>query len=122
MRAPPSPFLILTFCAVASAHAAVDFQRDIRPFFAEYCLECHGADKAKGGLSLTSRDAALKVLESGATGIVPGNPGASELITRLETPHGEDRMPPLKKAKHPTAQEIAKAKEWVKEGAPWAVH
>jgi len=100
----------------------VDFQRDIQPFFAEHCLECHGADKAKGGLALTSRAGALKTLESGAPGIVPGNPGASEILARLETAHGEDKMPPLKKAKRPTAAEVDKLKEWVAVGAPWATH
>jgi hypothetical protein len=100
----------------------VDFQRDIQPFFAEHCLECHGADKAKGGLALTSRAGALKTLESGTPGIVPGNPGASEILARLETAHGEDKMPPLKKAKRPTAAEVDKLKEWVAVGAPWATH
>jgi hypothetical protein len=102
--------------------AEVDFQRDIQPFFAEHCLECHGADKAKGGLALTSRAGALKTLESGAPGIVPGNPGASEILARLETTHGEDKMPPLKKTKRPTPEEIEKLKRWVAAGAPWATH
>ena len=86
--------LSLLIGAPFASLAEVDFQRDIQPFFAEHCLECHGADKAKGGLALTSRTGALKTLESGAPGIVPGNPGASEILARLETAHGEDKMPP----------------------------
>ena len=122
MRANPLPALLVLLSAPAASIAEVDFQRDIQPFFAEYCLECHGADKTKGGLALTSRAGALKTLESGAPGIVPGNPGASEILARLETSHGEDKMPPLKKAKRPTTAEIDKLKHWVATGAPWATH
>ncbi len=104
------------------AGADVEFRRDIQPFFAEYCLECHGADKAKGGLALTSRSGALKVLESGMQGIVPGKPVDSQILTRLETTHGDDKMPPLKKTKRPTAAEVEKVRKWVEEGAPWATH
>ena len=122
MRPPLTAALLVLVCAPAASFAAVDFRRDIQPFFAEHCLECHGADKAKGGLALTSRAGALKTLESGVPGIVPGNPGASEIIARLEAPHGEESMPPLKKAKRPTAAEIEKVKSWVAAGAPWAAH
>jgi hypothetical protein len=122
MRANILPVLLLVVWAPATGRAEVDFRRDIQPFFAEHCLECHGADKAKGGLSLTTRSGALKVLESGAPGIVPGNPGASQILARLETEHGEDKMPPLKKTKRPTPAEVAKVRLWVGEGAPWATH
>jgi hypothetical protein len=101
---------------------AVDFQKDIQPFFADHCLECHGTDKAKGGLSLSTRKAALKTLESGSPGIVPGRPEQSEILARLTTAHGDDAMPPLKKAKRPTAAEIDKVKRWISEGANWAEH
>ena len=105
------------------AHASgVDFQRDIQPFFAEHCFECHGADKTKGGLALTSQKAALKTLESGAPGIMPGSPHLSAIIARLETNDKEDIMPPLKKNKRPKPQEIAKLKQWILEGAEWSVH
>jgi len=33
-----------------SSTAAVDFSRDIQPIFAEYCINCHGNEKPKGGL------------------------------------------------------------------------
>jgi hypothetical protein len=102
--------------------AEVDFQRDIQPIFSEYCLECHGMDKAKGGLVLTTRAGALKELESGAHGVVPGNVEKSELIARLVTKEEDDVMPPKKKAKRPSAHQIELLKKWVASGAEWGVH
>ncbi|HYR59085.1 MAG TPA: c-type cytochrome domain-containing protein, partial [Chthoniobacteraceae bacterium] len=58
---------------------------DVQHIFAEHCLECHGPDKSKGGLTLTSREAAMKELKSGARAIVPGDLKQSELINRITT-------------------------------------
>ena len=122
MRRPNLTALVFLLLKTGLHAGGIDFQRDIQPFFAEHCLECHGADKAKGGLALTSRKAAIKTLESGAPGITPGNPGMSEIIARLETRDKDEVMPPLKKNKRPRADEIAKLKEWIKSGAEWSVH
>lgn len=116
---------IVSCCLPASgllAADAIDFERDIQPFFADHCLECHGTDKAKGGLSLTTRKAALKTLESGSPGVVPGKPERSEILARLNASHGDDVMPPLKKAKRPKPEEIDKVRRWIAEGANWAEH
>ena len=56
---------------------------------ADKCLACHSADPKKGGLDLTRRASALAGGESGPA-VVPGKPGESLLIERLEA--GE--MPP----------------------------
>jgi len=115
------PFgFLLTPMLVAAGE--IDFQRDIQPIFAEYCLECHGMDKAKGGLTLTTRAGALKELESGAHGVVPGKVAASELITRLTTTDADEVMPPKKKTRRPGAREIELLKKWVASGAEWGVH
>ncbi len=111
-----SALLLLT-----TAAGAVDYSRDIQPLLAEHCLECHGPDDSKGGLVLTSFEGAAKELESGARGIIPGNPDASEVIARITTSDLEDRMPP--KAKKPLkAHEIELLKSWVKEGAKFQGH
>src|SRR5688500_16739649 len=108
--------------AMLCAADEIDFQRDIQPIFSEHCLECHGMDKAKGGLTLTTREGALKELESGAHGVVPGKVEESELIRRLVTTEADDVMPPKKKAKRPGAREIELLKRWVASGAPWGAH
>jgi hypothetical protein len=104
------------------ASGSVDFERDVQPFFADHCLECHGPDKAKGGLALTTRKAALKTLESGASGIIPGRPEQSEMLSRMTSTNDDEVMPPPSKSKRPNVQQIEKIKRWIAEGAEWAEH
>ncbi len=96
------------------------FERQIKPLLAEHCLQCHGPDKAEGGLNLLDRKSALKQLESGSIGIVPGKPEGSELLARI-TSHEEDvRMPP--EGKPLTPAEIDVFKTWIAEGAEYQTH
>jgi len=94
---------------------------DVQRIFAEHCLECHGPDKAKGGLTLTSRDAALKELESGARAVVPGDVKQSELLLRILSTDPDEQMPPKKKKPLQPA-EIAALKQWIANGAEWKTH
>ena len=107
-----------------AAWAEVDFAKEVRPFFAEHCLECHGPDDSKGGLVLTSLEAALKELESGARGIVPGKPEASEVVKRLLSTDPDEQMPPPKhREKHPVAAaQVEMLKRWIAEGAEFQAH
>lgn len=81
------------------------------------CYRCHG-EKAQGGLKLDSREAALGEGESGLAAVVPGKPDESELIYRLTTDDTEEAMPP--KGHGFTAEEVAKTRQWIADGAPWA--
>ncbi|MEQ1854084.1 MAG: DUF1549 domain-containing protein, partial [Chthoniobacteraceae bacterium] len=121
MRPLQIPSLVLASVAVVSA-AGVDFQRDIQPLFAEHCYECHGPDAQKGGLNLTSRAGAMKVLESGVAAFVPGHPEKSDSIARLTTTDEDDVMPPKKKAKRPTKGQVELLKKWITLGAEWTEH
>ncbi|HEY2573435.1 MAG TPA: c-type cytochrome domain-containing protein, partial [Verrucomicrobiaceae bacterium] len=96
----PAPLFLL----VNLAAAAPDFDRDVRPIFAEHCLECHSLDKAKGGLTLVAREPAMKKLKSGHTALVPGKPDASEIVNRMSSTDPEEQMPPQEhREKHPLA-------------------
>ncbi|HSJ02310.1 MAG TPA: c-type cytochrome domain-containing protein, partial [Verrucomicrobium sp.] len=79
-----------------------------------HCLGCHGAEKQKGGLSLETRDAAIKGGESG-TSLIPGKGGNSALIKAL-TVEGDGHMPPKKQL---PAKQIALLRVWVDGGALW---
>src|SRR3954451_20271234 len=55
------------------------FKEHIGPLLAEHCIKCHGGEKTKGELDLTTREALLK---GGADGpaIVVGKSGQSRLV------------------------------------------
>jgi mono/diheme cytochrome c family protein len=100
----------------ARPQAKVDFKRDIEPIFTAACVQCHGPKKAAGQLRLDLKQPALKGGISGAV-IVPGDPKASRLLTRLHGEGGEQRMPlggdPLK------PEQIELIRRWLAEGAVW---
>lgn len=103
--------------------AAVDYERDIKPIFAESCLACHGPDKAKGGVKLTDRNSAMSRSKKGNPPIVPGKPEESELIRRVTSTDEDKRMPPLEGNHEPLkATEIDKLTRWIAQGAPWSDH
>src|SRR5687768_12333867 len=111
-----APFFLPFISILSTAYGGVDFQKDIAPIFAEYCLECHGPDKVKGGLNLASRDGILKELESGNVAIKSGKPEESALLARLLSTDDEEIMPPRKKEKRPKPEEIERLKLWISEG------
>jgi mono/diheme cytochrome c family protein len=66
----------------------VDFSRDIRPIFNQNCVSCHGGVRQKNGVSFIFRDEALGKGKSGRQTIVPGEPDASELVSRASATAG----------------------------------
>ena len=93
----------------------VDYISEVKPIFNKNCITCHGGVKRKSGFSLLFRSEALAKNESGKPAIIPGDPGNSELIRRIELKDPEDRMP----YKHPplTEKEITTLKKWIKTGS-----
>src|SRR5215813_13215814 len=71
----------------------VDFSRDIRPIFNQNCVACHGGVRQKNGVSFIFREDALGKGKSGRRTIVPGDPDASELISRVTSKDSDARMP-----------------------------
>ena len=109
-----------TVTALARSGAGEDpdgiefFEKSIRPILAEKCQKCHGGDKAKGGLSLTGREALLKGGDSGPAA-VPGQPRDSLLIQAVEQ-RGDLKMPPKGKL---SPGEIERLGRWIERGLPW---
>ncbi len=100
--------------AVPDKKGVAFFEKRIRPVLVESCYECHSAksEKAKGGLTVDSRDSLLRGGESGPA-IVPGSPNDSLLIEALK--HDGLEMPPNKKL---SDRVIADFVAWIKMGAP----
>ncbi len=78
------------------------------------CLGCHNAEKLKGGLSLETRDLALKGGDNGPA-LKAGDAASSALITSL-TAEGDAHMPPKKQLPE---KQINLLKAWVNSGASW---
>ncbi len=124
IKFPASLFGVFSALAATPASAAdvVDFERDVRPIFAEKCTLCHGPDDAKGGLRLTNLDNAGIELESGNRAIVPGKIDASSLIERINHSDPDEIMPPPDKAEPLTDGEKKLLKQWIAQGADWPRH
>lgn len=103
-----------------AAAPAIDFGREIRPILAKRCFACHGPDKDEGSLRLNEKDSVMGELDSGEHGIVPGKPDESELLRRIVSQDEDERMPP--EGKPLTAEEIARIRRWISEGAKWDEH
>jgi Planctomycete cytochrome C len=113
---PRSTIILLTL-SLGSAHAA-DFKKDVQPILKKYCYECHSeeADKRKAGYVFD--DLHTLVNDIGPNGIVvPGNPAESHMIEVMTNGEGEkNHMPPDSKPQ-PSAGDIKKIENWIKEGA-----
>ncbi len=86
--------------------------RQARDVLKTYCYRCHGQDGAnEGGFNYV---ADLKQLVARRK-VVPGAPGKSKLLRRLQD--ADDPMPPPEEKKRPSADEIALLRRWVEAGA-----
>lgn len=104
--------------------APVSFNREIRPIFSEHCYACHGPDEGqrKAGLRLDIEEEALKPLKSGNRAVVPGNPSASALMSRITAEDPDDRMPPPEHENPLSSKQIDTLKRWIAGGAQWERH
>jgi hypothetical protein len=113
-----------TLLLTVAGHAAVDFNRDIRPILSDKCFHCHGPDEE-------TREAELRLdTYEGATEggefevpIEPGKPDESEVIARILEEDPDEIMPPPETHKKVSAKELKLLKQWIQEGAkydePW---
>jgi len=104
--------------SAASASAAIDFARDIKPILAERCYGCHGPDKQKSGLRLDRKDEALLGGDSGPS-IVPRDAAKSLLFAHVSGAEPDSIMPPESEGDPLTPAQVAFIKTWIDEGAVW---
>jgi mono/diheme cytochrome c family protein len=91
------------------------FRTHVGGLLTQHCITCHGADKIKGDLDLTTREGLLRGGTAGPA-VVPGKAMESrlhKLISHAEKPHM-----PQKAAKLPD-QAIAQIAAWIDAGAPY---
>lgn len=88
------------------------YQEKVEPIFVKNCFKCHGNGKAKGGLSLYTREAVLKGGESGPAVDIE-DVKLSVILDALNYESYE--MPPSGKLPQEQIDTVAK---WIKMGAP----
>ena len=110
--------------AVSLRTSKIDFRRDIRPILSNHCFQCHGPDEQQHqtNLRLDTHDGALVELDSGGFAIVPGNRGASQLLSRIASHNDDSRMPPPETGKRLTNVQIDLLGRWIEQGATWTSH
>ena len=115
-----SGLISLTMAAGTSEPArdqAEFFESKIRPILVENCYKCHSVEqgKAKGGLTLDTREGLLKGGDNGRI-VVPGDLEKSPMITAVSYLDADLQMPP--KGEKLKDTQIDLLKQWVKMGAP----
>lgn len=88
------------------------FERDVRPILESRCFRCHGGQRKKADLDLTSLKGLLKGGESGPVAV----PGKADKSLLYEMVHS-GKMPPQKKARL-SADELATIRRWLDAGMP----
>ncbi len=91
------------------------FKKSIRPALVENCLKCHGDEKVRSGLDVSSRELLLKGGDTGDA-IDLEKPENSFLLALIK--HEEEPEMPPKKDKLPDSL-IADFQKWIELGAPY---
>jgi hypothetical protein len=88
----------------------------VQPILQQYCVPCHGPEKAKAKLRLDSYDALQRGSENGPV-VQAGVSAASRLVKVLSLPEEDDsHMPPSGKPQ-PSAEDLALIRWWIDAGA-----
>lgn len=109
--------LMLVWCGVASGGDADGrwFNERVWPLLEAKCVQCHGAEKQKGGLRLDSREALLRGGDGGSV-VHLGDASKGSLMRAVRYRDEELQMPP----KEPLgSEEVAVLERWISAGAPW---
>ena len=77
----------------AATKKGLAFSTDIKPLLEASCTRCHGQDRPKAGLQLTSLDTLLKGGKDGKV-VVPGDSKKSLLVIAAAQIDDETAMPP----------------------------
>jgi len=83
----------------AATKKGLTYSTDIKPLLEASCTRCHGQDRPKAGLQLTSLDAILKGTKEGKV-VVPGDSKKSILVIAAAQIDEETAMPPRRGPGH----------------------
>ncbi|MDN3690772.1 c-type cytochrome domain-containing protein, partial [Cyclobacterium jeungdonense] len=104
----------------------VSYNFHVRPILSDNCYACHGPDenKREAGLRLDMAESAYAALKENpdAHAIVPGKPGSSEVVRRLESTDAMEMMPPPESNLKLTEEEKGIIRKWIRQGAEYQPH
>jgi hypothetical protein len=80
----------------------VTFEKDIHPMFEDFCVRCHGDQRPKGGLQLSTLEGVMKGSKDGKV-VVAGQSEKSPLVFAVAEINGKIAMPPKPRAPRPGA-------------------
>ena len=92
--AAPAPLPDPSKLPPASKQEGVTFEKDIHPLMEDYCVRCHGDERPKNGLKLTTQENALKGSKEHKDVVVPGHSEQSRLVFAVAEINGKIYMPP----------------------------
>jgi hypothetical protein len=100
------------------SHAEDDFsfwKEDIKPLLEQNCWKCHGADKVRAELVLTTREGVLAGGEVGPA-VDLENPSASLMLQMVSYKDEDHQMPPIGKL---SPEKIDALGKWIEMGLPF---
>ena len=101
----------------------IEFNRDIRPIFADTCYACHGPDKNKRKQELPlDREESVYRIRKDVRPVVAGDLVESELYARITSDDPDEKMPPAESQRKLSGRQIALIKKWIEQGAKWQGH
>ena len=92
------------------------FQKEVSGILKQNCLQCHGGEKTKGDLDMSTREDLLRGGKDGPV-VIPFDAAGSLLVELVK--HVKEPPMPFKKDKL-APEVIAKICAWINDGAPYA--
>lgn len=102
--------VVPTDTVVENTTASVSFANQVFPILNTYCVACHGGQRIREGLNMTTYDGLIAGSDNGAVLIV-GNANESLFIDLIEQGEMPQRGPA------PSSEEIQILIDWVNQGA-----
>jgi len=106
---------LLLLAVPVAAQQSPSYVKQVKPFLAKYCVECHNPDKLRGDLDLSTVKAMIAGGQNGAA-FVAGKPDDS-LLVKLAEGKDEPKMPPKTARQQPKPADVALLRAWVAAGA-----
>lgn len=117
MEIESAPINLVAYQEELSPEKEMKLIGEVRMVLAHNCYKCHSGAKIEGDLRLDEKEFVFAGGESGQI-LVPGNPGESDLVRRINLgKNHKDVMP--SKGKLLSKEERELIALWIEKGAPW---